>query len=120
MSRFETQRWQVRLLCLKAHQRPRKEPWGNPERLESDGPAVVTRSPSSEEHLAPGSAHDAAAAGLIACVPSRPQAKTIAHNHLHEETVGRWRQAKTHPDVAFPLRPEIEIEYGKELLLLLA
>ena len=81
---------------------------------------MVTRLPSPEAHLAPGSAHDAAAAGLIASGPARPQAKTIAHNHLHEETVGRGRQADAHPDVAFPLRPEIEIHHGKELLLLLA
>jgi hypothetical protein len=59
-----------------------------------------------------GSEHDAAAAGLRACVPSRPQAKAIAHNHLHEELVCRRRQAEAHPKVTFPLRPEIEIQHG--------
>ena len=64
------------------------------------------------------SAHDAAAPGLIASVPSSPQAKAITHNQLHEETVCRRRQAESHPEVAFPLRPEIEIKHGKKQLLL--
>ena len=80
--------------------------------------AQVRRSPSPEEYLSTGSEHDAAAAGFIASVPSRPQGQAIAHNQLHDESVRRGCQAASHSEVACPSRLVIDLNHGKKQLLL--
>jgi hypothetical protein len=44
--------------------------------------------------------------------------KTPSDNAFDDEMVGRARGAHTHTEVELPLRPEIDVNGGEELLLL--
>ena len=51
--------------------------------------------------------------------PSSP-GKAITQNQFDEQAIRRWRQANADPNIAFPLRPEVEIKDREQQVLLLA
>src|ERR1700674_5073032 len=51
--------------------------------------------------------------------PTGSKTETIAENHLGDEVIGRSRHSNTDAEIDFPLRCEIKINGGKNLVLLL-
>ena len=51
--------------------------------------------------------------------PSLP-GKAVTQNQFDEQAICLWRQANAYPNIAFPLRPEVEIKDWEQQVLLLA
>src|SRR5262249_47794940 len=51
--------------------------------------------------------------------PSSP-GKAVTQNQFDEQAICLWRQANADPNIAFPLRPEVEIKDREQQVLLLA
>src|SRR5215831_14943181 len=57
--------------------------------------------------------------GTEDAVPSLP-GKAVTQNQFDKQAIRFWRQANADPNIAFPLRPKVEIKDWEQQVLLLA